>query len=75
MMADIIRLNTCSGPGLEDVGAVFTDESYQQPPKLGNGKESGFGGFFSLADQIVGFSADDLASVPAAGVAAPRGWP
>jgi hypothetical protein len=45
MIADIIRRSVWSGPGLEDVGAVFTDESYQGPPKLGNGKES-FSRFF-----------------------------
>jgi hypothetical protein len=40
MMADIIRRSVWSGPGLEDGGAVFTDESYQRPRRLGNGKES-----------------------------------
>jgi hypothetical protein len=40
MMADIIRHSVWIGPGLEDVGAVFTDESYQFCRGLGKGKNS-----------------------------------
>jgi hypothetical protein len=42
MMADIIRRSVWSGPGLEDVGAVFTDGSYQRTPRPGKGKSPRF---------------------------------
>jgi hypothetical protein len=41
-MADIIRLNTCSGPGLEDEGAVFTKEPYQEQTELVKAKSPVF---------------------------------